>query len=206
MLRRNAKIKQGLKSMLTSSLSPERYDAKVISVVGLCHFLSHFYQFVLPPLSILIHQSEGYSLESLALLVSVFYGASFCLQLPVGFAVDRFGARLILIIGVFVLAMCTLLYGVFTSYPSLVILTIIAGAANSVFHPADYSILNASVKPEKISPRDLSDSVFRFGIQRPISFSPALINQVRTGSTKSSKNATSWSAISTKTACGIACE
>ena len=136
--------------MLTSSLSPERYDAKVISVVGLCHFLSHFYQFVLPPLSILIHQSEGYSLESLALLVSVFYGASFCLQLPVGFAVDRFGARLILIIGVFVLAMCTLLYGVFTSYPSLVILTIIAGAANSVFHPADYSILNASVKPERL--------------------------------------------------------
>ncbi len=113
-----------------------RHDTRVISVVGLCHFFSHFYQFVLPPLSILIYQSEGYSLESLALLVSVFYAASFCLQLPVGLAVDRFGARIILMTGVVVLAACTLLYGIFTCYPSLVIQTVIAGAANSVFHPA----------------------------------------------------------------------
>ena len=136
--------------MQTANFVEERRDTRVISVVGLCHFFSHFYQFVLPPLSILIHQSEGYSLESLALLVSVFYAASFCLQLPVGFAVDRFGARIILMTGVIILAACTLLYGIFTSYPSLVILTLIAGASNSVFHPADYSILNASVKQERL--------------------------------------------------------
>ncbi len=136
--------------MQTEGLVVGRHDTRVISVVGLCHFFSHFYQFVLPPLSILIYQSEGYSLESLALLVSVFYAASFCLQLPVGLAVDRFGARIILMTGVVVLAACTLLYGIFTSYPSLVILTVIAGAANSVFHPADYSILNASVKQERL--------------------------------------------------------
>ena len=79
-----------------------------------------------------------------------FFGASFALQLPVGFFVDRFGARNILMAGVVILAACTLLYGVFTSYPALVLLTIIAGAANSVFHPADYSILNASVKSERL--------------------------------------------------------
>ena len=122
----------------------------MISVVGLCHFFSHFYQFVLPPLSILIHQTEGYSLESLAVLVSVFYAASFMLQVPVGFFVDRFGARNILMAGTVILAACTLLYGVFTSYPALVVLSIITGAANSVYHPADYSILNASVNKERL--------------------------------------------------------
>ena len=136
--------------MTTALLAERRHDIRVMGVVGLCHFFSHFYQFVLPPLSILIHQSEGYSLESLAILVSVFYGASFALQLPVGIFVDRFGARNILMTGVVILAACTLLYGVFTSYASLVVLTIIAGAANSVFHPADYSILNASVKSERL--------------------------------------------------------
>ena len=130
--------------------STQRRDIRVISVIGLCHFFSHFYQFVLPPLSILVHQAEGYSLESLALLVSVFYAASFILQVPVGFFVDRFGARGILIGGTAVLASCTLLYGVYTSYPALVILSIIAGAANSVYHPADYSILSASVNKEKL--------------------------------------------------------
>lgn len=136
--------------MQSAALAERRRDVRVIGVVGMCHFFSHFYQFVLPPLSILIHQSEGYSIESLAFLVSIFYGASFALQLPVGFFVDRFGARNILMAGVVILAACTLLYGVFTSYPALVLLTIIAGAANSVFHPADYSILNASVKSERL--------------------------------------------------------
>ena len=136
--------------MQSAALAERRRDVRVIGVVGMCHFFSHFYQFVLPPLSILIHQSEGYSIESLAFLVSIFYGASFALQLPVGFFVDRFGARNILMAGVVILAACTLLYGVFTSYPALVFLTIIAGAANSVFHPADYSILNASVKSERL--------------------------------------------------------
>lgn len=136
--------------MQSAIIAERRHDARVIGVIGLCHFFSHFYQFVLPPLSILIYQSEGYSLESLAILVSVFYGASFTLQLPVGFFVDRFGARNILMAAVVVLATCTLLYGVFTSYPALVVLTIFAGAANSVFHPADYSILNASVKSERL--------------------------------------------------------
>ena len=136
--------------MESATHTADRRDTRVIGVVGLCHFFSHFYQFVLPPLSILIHQAEGYSLESLALLVSVFYAASFSLQLPVGLAVDRFGARKILMTGVVVLAACTLLYGVFTSYPALVILTVIAGASNSVFHPADYSILNASVRKNRL--------------------------------------------------------
>lgn len=136
--------------MQSAVTSTHRRDVRVISVVGLCHFFSHFYQFVLPPLSILIHQSEGYSLESLAVLVSVFYAASFMLQVPVGFFVDRFGARNILMAGTVILAACTLLYGVFTSYPALVILSIIAGAANSVYHPADYSILNASVNKERL--------------------------------------------------------
>lgn len=136
--------------MTAALLAERRRDIRVIGVVGLCHFFSHFYQFVLPPLSILIHQSEGYSIESLAILVSVFYAASFTLQVPVGIFVDRFGARNILMTGVVILAACTMLYGIFTSYASLVVLTIFAGAANSVFHPADYSILNASVKSERL--------------------------------------------------------
>ena len=102
--------------MQSAALAERRRDVRVIGVVGMCHFFSHFYQFVLPPLSILIHQSEGYSIESLAFLVSIFYGASFALQLPVGFFVDRFGARNILMAGVVILAACTLLYGVFTSW------------------------------------------------------------------------------------------
>ena len=117
----------------------------MMSVVGVCHFFSHFYQLALPPLFVLIHQVEGHSYASLALLVTVMYSVSFALQLPVGFFVDRYGARPILMAGVALFAAATMLYGLIPGYPALVVLSVVAGAANSVFHPADYSILNASV-------------------------------------------------------------
>ena len=146
--------------MLASALGEGPRDIRVMSVVGLCHFFSHFYQLALPPLFILIHQTEGYSYESLALLVTVLYATSFALQIPVGFFVDKFGARLILMAGVALLSGATMLYGLIPGYPALVALSIVAGAANSVFHPADYSILNASVSKQRLG---RAFSVHNFG-------------------------------------------
>lgn len=136
--------------MQTAVLGARQRDVRVMGVVGLCHFFSHFYQLALPPLFVLIHQTEGYSYESLALLITVFYATSFSLQIPVGFFVDKFGARPILMAGVALLSGTTVLYGLIPGYPALVALSVLAGAANSVFHPADYSILNASVTKARL--------------------------------------------------------
>ena len=136
--------------MQAAALGERRRDFRVMGVVGLCHFFSHFYQLALPPLFVLIHQTEGYSYGSLALLITVFYTTSFSLQLPVGFFVDKFGARPILMAGVALMASMTILYGLVPGYPALVGLSILAGAGNSVFHPADYSILNASVSKPRL--------------------------------------------------------
>ncbi len=136
--------------MQAAALAEPHRDARVMGVVGICHFFSHFYQLALPPLFILIHQTEGYSYGSLALLITLLYATSFSLQLPVGFFVDKFGARPILMAGVALMAGATILYGLVTGYPALVALSVLAGAANSVFHPADYSILNASVTKTRL--------------------------------------------------------
>ena len=125
-------------------------DVRVMSVVGVCHFFSHFYQLALPPLFVLIHETQGYSYESLALLITVFFATSFSCQIPVGFFVDRYGARPILMAAVALMAGTTCLYGLVPGYPALVALSVVAGAANSVFHPADYSILNASVSKQRL--------------------------------------------------------
>ena len=131
--------------MQSAALLERRRDIRVMSVVGVCHFFSHFYQFSLPPLFLLINRYEGYSFESLGLLITIFFATSFALQIPVGFIVDRFGARALLMGGVGVMATATVLYGVFPSYGAMMAFAVIAGAGNSVFHPADYSILAASV-------------------------------------------------------------
>src|SRR5256712_14151959 len=84
----------------SASSSTLRRDARVIGVVGVAHGLSHFFQLVLPPLFPLLKAEFDVSYATLGALVSVFYVASGVCQFGAGFAVDRFGARPVLLAGI----------------------------------------------------------------------------------------------------------
>jgi MFS family permease len=127
-----------------------RRDAAVIGLVGIAHGFSHFLQLALPPLFPVLKADLGYSYTELGLLMTVFFVASGGFQIPAGFIVDRIGARNVLFCGLGCLAGATLLYGLIPTYPVLVLLVFIAGAGNSVFHPADFSILSASVHESRM--------------------------------------------------------
>ena len=68
------------------------------------------------------------------------------LQTPMGMLVDKLGAKRVLVSGLFITSAAFALSGFTTSYWELLALFFIAGAGNSVFHPADYVILTASVE------------------------------------------------------------
>ena len=114
-------------------------------MVGVAHLSSHFYQLALPPLFPLIRAETGISYTALGLLMGVFYTASGIFQTPAGFLVDRIGARTMLIGGLAVLAGAAALFGLAPSYEAMVVLAVVGGLGNSVFHPADYAIMSASV-------------------------------------------------------------
>jgi MFS family permease len=80
----------------------------------------------------------------------LFYGASGVGQTVAGFLVDRFGAPRILAGGLALLAGSVALAGLAPSYAALLPIFVLAGLGNSVFHPADYSIVNALVTPARI--------------------------------------------------------
>lgn len=122
-----------------------RRDIKVISLVGLAHGLSHFYQLVLAPLFPLLKVAFGVSYTELGLMMTIFYVVSGICQTPAGFLVDHWGAKRVLTLGLFLEAGAVLLMGFANSFPVLVLLAAVAGFGNSVFHPADYAILSASV-------------------------------------------------------------
>jgi predicted MFS family arabinose efflux permease len=67
------------------------------------------------------------------------------LQTPAGFLVDRIGARPVLFGGLGLLAVATVGYGLSPSYETMLVVAFLAGAGNSVFHPADYSLINGAV-------------------------------------------------------------
>lgn len=127
-----------------------RRDLKVVTLVCTAHFFSHFYLLALPPIFPLIRAEFGVSNTLLGLLITAFSIASGASQYLMGILVDRIGARTVLIGGLTLLAGSVALMGLAPSYAVLLVLATIAGFGNAVFHPADYSILGATVRPERL--------------------------------------------------------
>ena len=136
--------------MDSAPASSFRADAKVIGAVGSAHALSHFFQLVLPPLFPLLRAEFGVSYATLGALLSVMYVASGLCQFGAGFAVDRFGARPVLLGGLGLLAGGTLAAGLVPDVGWLFPLVILMGVGNGVFHPADFAVLNANVNPRRL--------------------------------------------------------
>jgi FSR family fosmidomycin resistance protein-like MFS transporter len=133
-----------------SDRSGFRSDIRVIGLVGAAHFFSHFFQLTLPPLFPLLKEAWGVPYVALGLAMSVFYGASGIGQTVSGFLVDRVGAHRVLLGGMALFSTAVALAGLVPAYWLLLPVALLAGLGNSVFHPADYSILNASVSPRRI--------------------------------------------------------
>ncbi len=127
-----------------------RSDVRVISLIAAAHFFSHFFQLTLPPLFPLLREVWGVPYVALGLVMSVFYGASGIGQTASGFLVDRVGAHRVLLGGMALFSASVALAGLVPTYWLLLPVALLAGLGNSVFHPADYSILNASVDPRRI--------------------------------------------------------
>ena len=123
-------------------------DARVVGLVSGAHFFSHFYILALPPLFPLLSAELGVSYTALGGIMTAFALAAGIGMMPVGFIVDRFGARFVLISGLGLMSVSYLLMGFATSYAALPLLAALGGLGNSVFHPADYAIINARV-PER---------------------------------------------------------
>lgn len=125
-------------------------DIKVMGLVGAAHWASHFFHLVLPAVFLLLHDEFEVSFAALGLLTTLLYGASGLAQTAAGFLVDRFGARRVLLSGLTLLSVATLACGLVNSYWMLLPLSALAGLGNSVFHPADLSILTAKVSPQRL--------------------------------------------------------
>jgi MFS family permease len=64
-----------------------------------------------------------------------------------GWAVDRFGARRVLVAGLVLGGLSYVSIGLFPVYWWILIASALIGVANAVFHPADYAILGSVIEP-----------------------------------------------------------
>src|SRR5215468_10926800 len=109
--------------------------ARVNALLGAGHFLSHFYQLCLPPLFVAWQQAFGVSFAELGLAMAVMSAAAALMQTPMGFLVDRYGARPFLVGGTLMMTLSVAAMGLATAYWQVVGLALLSGVGNSVIQP-----------------------------------------------------------------------
>ena len=108
------------------------------------------YWLVIPPMFPILKQVFSLNNTEAGLIITVFATATTIAQTPVGFLVDRVGARAVLISGLAIEGAAIGAFGLVDAYWHMLPLAFIAGLGHTVFHPADYAILSARVSESRM--------------------------------------------------------
>jgi len=132
-----------------------RHDMKLprialLSQVSVAHLVSHLHLMALPALLPVLPDQMGVGFVELGLALSIFNIVSALVQAPLGFAVDRFGARRMLTLGLLLGSASFLSLGLLPSYAWLLVAMGLAGLANGIYHPADYSLLSTGIDERRM--------------------------------------------------------
>ena len=136
--------------MSTQSTRVVSHDLKVVSLVGMGHFCSHFYYLALPPLFPVLKEFFDVSYTALGFALMVMAVTAAAVQAPMGFLVDRYGGRGLLIGGLMLSGVGIIGVGLAPNFAAVLVMMMLLGIGDSVVHPADYAILNKTVDPTRM--------------------------------------------------------
>jgi MFS family permease len=125
-------------------------ELNTLAVVASAHLVSHLHIMVLPVMLHLLKDRLQVGYFELGLAITAFSVVSALTQAPMGVLVDRIGGRVVLIAGMLLGGAAFASLSVLDSYAWLIAAAVLAGIANCVYHPADYSILNAAVSEHRM--------------------------------------------------------
>ncbi|HZD27399.1 MAG TPA: MFS transporter [Xanthobacteraceae bacterium] len=133
---------------LTASRASE---TKLVAGVCFAHLVSHYYMLTLAPLFAFIRADFGVTYTELSLALTAFNVVSAISQTPVGFFVDRTGPRVNLINGLLLGSAALAMAGAASSFWVFIAMFAVMGLANTVYHPADYTLLSERVSPRRMT-------------------------------------------------------
>lgn len=125
-------------------------ESQTLIVVSAAHLISHLHIMVLPVLLPLLKDQMNVGFFELGLALTTFNVVTGVTQAPMGYLVDRIGAKVVLIAGLLLGGFAFMSLGFATSYAWLIATAVLAGLANCVYHPADYAILTDSIPEDRI--------------------------------------------------------
>ncbi len=126
-------------------------ESKLVAGVCLAHLVSHYYIVLLAPLFVFIKADYGVTYTELGLALTIFNLVSTVMQTPAGFFIDRTDPRLNLTGGLLLGASAIAVAGLVDSFWVFLAMFGVMGLANTVYHPADYTLLSEHVAPERMT-------------------------------------------------------
>jgi len=123
---------------------------RVVGAVSAAHFMSHYYIILLAPLMPFVRDEYQVTYTEIGLAFAVFNIVTGVFQTPAGSLVDRLGARALLILGLAIGATSFVTAGLVDSFWVMIAMFGIAGMGNTVYHPADYTLLSQHVPADRI--------------------------------------------------------
>jgi MFS transporter, FSR family, fosmidomycin resistance protein len=125
-------------------------DATIISLVGFAHGTSHFFHLMIPPLFPFFMVEFGLGFTGVGTLMTIFFVTSSIGQAIAGIWVDRFGAHRVLFAGISLLTLSGVLVAIAPNFAGLMFAAFVAGCGNSIFHPADFALINRRVSTARL--------------------------------------------------------
>ena len=141
--------------------------------MSLGHAVSHFYQLAFAPLFPYWRDQFDLNWTQLGLIMTLFYTVSCLAQASAGFLVDRHGPRRTLIAGFVLMSAGTMVAATATSYAGLLAAAVVVALGNSVFHPADFALLN-----HKVSERRMGHAFSMHGLSGTLGYAAAPVLMV----------------------------
>ena len=123
---------------------------RVVGAVSAAHFMSHYYIILLAPLMPFVRDEYQVTYTEIGLAFAAFNIVTAVFQTPAGFLVDRLGARALLILGLVIGATSFVTAGFVNSFWVMIAMFGVAGMGNTVYHPADYTLLSQHVPADRI--------------------------------------------------------
>ena len=120
-------------------------EQKVTRLASFSHFITHGYMTLLPVVFVVIASEHSMSFLDIGIIANIGYFLYGLGAFPAGYLADKFGSKRILTVGVFGMAISSILVGLSQGVVSFAITYGLLGIFASIHHPAGLSLIGRRV-------------------------------------------------------------